>query len=34
MPFISKTPTPREICYSHYMIRMCKVERAYGRPDI
>jgi heme-degrading monooxygenase HmoA len=24
----------REIWYSHYMIRICKVERAYGRPDI
>ena len=23
----------REIWYSHYMIRICKVERAYGRPD-
>jgi heme-degrading monooxygenase HmoA len=24
----------REIWYSHYMIRIGKVERAYGRPDI
>jgi heme-degrading monooxygenase HmoA len=23
----------REIWYSHYMIRICKVERDYGRPD-
>jgi heme-degrading monooxygenase HmoA len=23
----------RENWYSHYMIRICKVERAYGRPD-
>ena len=23
----------REIWYSHYMIRIGKVERAYGRPD-
>lgn len=23
----------REIWYSHYMIRISKVERAYGRPD-
>ena len=23
----------REIWYSHYMIRICKVEREYGRPD-
>jgi len=23
----------RDICYSHYMIRICKVERAFGRPD-
>jgi heme-degrading monooxygenase HmoA len=23
----------REIRYSHYMIRISKVERAYGRPD-
>ncbi len=23
----------REIWYSHYMIRICRVERAYGRPD-
>ena len=23
----------REICYSHYMIRICKVERAYGSPN-
>jgi heme-degrading monooxygenase HmoA len=23
----------REIWYSHYMIRICKVERAYGRAD-
>ena len=23
----------REIWYSHYMIRICKVERAYGKPD-
>jgi heme-degrading monooxygenase HmoA len=23
----------REVWYSHYMIRICKVERAYGRPD-
>jgi heme-degrading monooxygenase HmoA len=23
----------RELWYSHYMIRICKVERAYGRPD-
>lgn len=23
----------REVWYSHYMIRICKVEREYGRPD-
>jgi heme-degrading monooxygenase HmoA len=23
----------REIWYSHYMIRICKVEQEYGRPD-
>jgi heme-degrading monooxygenase HmoA len=23
----------REIWYTHYMIRICKVEREYGRPD-
>ena len=23
----------REIWYSHYMIRICKVEGVYGRPD-
>jgi len=23
----------REIWYAHYMIRICKVEREYGRPD-
>jgi heme-degrading monooxygenase HmoA len=23
----------REIWYSHYLIRICKVERDYGRPD-
>jgi heme-degrading monooxygenase HmoA len=23
----------RELWYSHYMIRICKVEREYGRPD-
>ncbi|MFO0995426.1 MAG: antibiotic biosynthesis monooxygenase [Alphaproteobacteria bacterium] len=23
----------REVWYSHYLIRICKVERAYGRPD-
>jgi heme-degrading monooxygenase HmoA len=23
----------RELWYSHYMIRICRVERAYGRPD-
>ena len=23
----------REIWYSHYMIRICKVERDYGRPE-
>ncbi len=23
----------RDIWYSHYMIRICKVEREYGRPD-
>jgi heme-degrading monooxygenase HmoA len=23
----------REIWYSHYFIRICKVERDYGRPD-
>jgi hypothetical protein len=23
----------RETWYSHYMIRICKVEREYGRPD-
>lgn len=23
----------REIWYSHYMIRICRVEREYGRPD-
>ena len=23
----------REIWYSHWMIRICKVEREYGRPD-
>ena len=23
----------REIWYSHYMIRICQVEREYGRPD-
>jgi heme-degrading monooxygenase HmoA len=23
----------REIWYSHYMIRICKVERQYGRSD-
>ncbi|HEX3340363.1 MAG TPA: antibiotic biosynthesis monooxygenase [Pseudolabrys sp.] len=23
----------REIWYSYYMIRICKVEREYGRPD-
>ena len=23
----------REIWYPHYMIRICKVERDYGRPD-
>ena len=23
----------RDIWYSHSMIRICKVERAYGRPD-
>jgi heme-degrading monooxygenase HmoA len=23
----------RDIWYSHCMIRICKVERAYGRPD-
>ena len=23
----------RETWYSHYMIRICKVERDYGRPD-
>ncbi|MFN0304348.1 MAG: antibiotic biosynthesis monooxygenase family protein [Burkholderiales bacterium] len=23
----------REIWYSNYMIRVCRVERAYGRPD-
>ena len=23
----------REIWYSHYLIRICRVERAYGRPD-
>jgi heme-degrading monooxygenase HmoA len=23
----------REIWYSHYLIRICKVERSYGRPD-
>jgi heme-degrading monooxygenase HmoA len=23
----------REIWYSHYMIRICKVEREYGRPE-
>lgn len=23
----------RELWYSHYMIRICKVERDYGRPD-
>ena len=23
----------RETWFSHYMIRICKVERAYGRPD-
>jgi hypothetical protein len=23
----------REIWYSHYMIRICKVERDYGWPD-
>lgn len=23
----------REVWYSHYMIRICRVERAYGRPD-
>lgn len=45
MPYISRTPKPpyytvvfisikgRETWYSHYMIRICKVERAYGRPD-
>jgi hypothetical protein len=44
MPFISKTPKPpyehqiakrkgREVWYSHYMIRICKVERAYGKAD-
>jgi len=24
----------REIWYSHYMIRISKVERAYGKPDV
>jgi heme-degrading monooxygenase HmoA len=23
----------RETWYSHYMIRICRVEREYGRPD-
>lgn len=23
----------REVWYSHYMIRICRVEREYGRPD-
>jgi len=23
----------RELWYSHYMIRICRVEREYGRPD-
>ena len=23
----------REIWYSHYMIRICRVEREYGKPD-
>lgn len=23
----------REVWYSNYMIRICRVERAYGRPD-
>jgi hypothetical protein len=23
----------RETWYPHYMIRICKVERDYGRPD-
>ena len=23
----------QEIWYSHYMLRICKVEREYGRPD-
>ena len=23
----------REVWHSHYMIRICRVERAYGRPD-
>ena len=23
----------REIWYTHYMLRICKVEREYGRPD-
>lgn len=23
----------REIWYSHYMIRICRVEQVYGRPD-
>jgi heme-degrading monooxygenase HmoA len=23
----------REEWYSHYMIRICRVEREYGRPD-
>ncbi len=29
---IAKKKGP-EIWYSHYMIRICKVERDYGRPE-
>jgi heme-degrading monooxygenase HmoA len=24
----------REVWYSHYMIRICRVERQYGRPEV